>query len=436
MNGNGINGTPTKNSVRASLASLHLAVDEFGNVVDENAEREIDAFADRDRELATLPPAVAAPAWKRGTELAACIFAQATKPWIALTLGGTELVRVRTGGIVVVMGPTGAGKTSFVAGLLYERARDGHVVVVLSRELPADEFAARIVGMNCDASWPDVLTAKVARSDVERVLDLPTFFMLDRKNATIAALRKCVAAARTEFPDAPIVLAVDYVQILESEERETRAKVADVVARIDDIARDSGAVVLAISQMSRASSRAARSGEAVGADTTDAGAESAAIERVATVTLAIGQSGPQRDDGTCAVDISIGKARMSGGDRVFPGSYCGRSGRWRLTGEARPAQEVQSERQQNRAETAVANASHAIADRLSQSAEPLSRQQLQAKLGVRRQFVLAAVARLLDADPPRIVEVRKGAKVKGCWPLWTPERALHAGLDIVPQGAK
>jgi hypothetical protein len=130
-----------------------------------------------------------------------------------------------------------------------------------------------------------------------------------------------------------VLVAVDYLQIVESDMREERLKVADVIAKIDELARNHRAVVLAISQMSRASSRAARNGEAIGADSTDGGAESAAIERAATVTLSIGASGPEREDGTRAVDLSIGKGRMTGGDRVLPMSYCGRSGRWCLTGE-------------------------------------------------------------------------------------------------------
>jgi replicative DNA helicase len=72
---------------------------------------------------------------------------------------------------------------------------------------------------------------------------------------------------------------VDYLQIVESDKREERSKVTDVIARIDELARNHRTVVLAISQMSRASSRAARNGEAIGADSMDGGAESAAIER-------------------------------------------------------------------------------------------------------------------------------------------------------------
>jgi hypothetical protein len=55
------------------------------------------------------------PGWHRAPELVDAIIARAQEPWAAITLGGEELVRVRRGGSVVVMGPTGSGKTSLVS---------------------------------------------------------------------------------------------------------------------------------------------------------------------------------------------------------------------------------------------------------------------------------------------------------------------------------
>ena len=157
-------------------------------------------------------------------------------------------------------------------------------------------LGARAIGMQCDASWPgDVLTGKVPRPDMERSLALPRMLVLDRRAATLTALVSAIKTMKTECAGEPVLAVVDYVQIIESQEREARSKVADVIAQIHEIARY-GVVVIAISQMSRAASRSARSGEAVGADSTDGGAESAAIERAASVTLSIGSAGPDRED--------------------------------------------------------------------------------------------------------------------------------------------
>ncbi len=372
------------------------------------------------------PPA---PRYHRAPDLVGMIMSRASEPWCSLTLGGDELVRVRPGGMAVVMGPTGAGKSSLVVGILIEHARDRGPVVVLSRELPADELAARAIGMLCDASWPDVLTGRVPLSEMERVLGLPRMIVLDRRDATLRELTIAIEDIRAECPGEPVVIAIDYIQILESGERDARAKVADVIAQIDEIARAHRAVVIAISQMSRAASRAARGGEAVGADSTDGGAESAAIERAATVTLCIGSSGPDREDGTRAVDLSIGKGRMTGGDRVIPMSYCGRSGRWRVTGDARPAGEVKAERQQADASAAQTAAELALEMAATKATEPLTQADLIAKTGGNRKVATRAVRALLDRGD--LVEVRQRKPRASAWKVWTRARAEAAGVPIV-----
>jgi hypothetical protein len=265
--------------------------------------------------------------------------------------------------------------------MLIAHARDHGPVVVLSRELPMDEFGARMIGMQCDASWPDTLKGRVQRSEMERVLS-PRLFVLDRRNATLAALCEAIEAAQAEFLGEAVLVAVDYIQIINSGEREARAKVGEVIDRIDEITRRYRVVTMAVSQMSRVSSRAARAGEAVGADSTDGGAESAAIERVATVTLSIGACGPDREDGSRMVDLSIGKGRMTGGDRVLPMSYDGRTGRWCIIGASRPAAEVKAERESKRADARQLQAVLAIAATASKSPTSLTRAELGSSAGV------------------------------------------------------
>jgi hypothetical protein len=302
----------------------------------------------------------------------------------------------------------------------------------MSRELPADELMARAIGMQCDASWADVLQGRVGIDDMRRVADLPRMFIADRKDATLVRLAAMIQAAQAEYPDRLVLVAVDYLQIVESKERDPRAKVADVIAQIDDLLRGYGCVGILISQMSRASSRAARNGEAIGADSTDGGAESAAIERAATVTLAIGKSGPEREDGSYSVELSIGKHRMGGGDKVFPAEYVGRTGRWRITGEARPAAEVKAERDAANEDKKLRNAKLAIGGAARKADEPQTRAGLGKLAGVGNATTrTAAINALLDDG--EIVEVRQRANSRGpkVWKVWDRERATAAGLAIV-----
>lgn len=371
--------------------------------------------------------------WHRFPELVDVIMSRASEPWAQLTIGNEELVRVRAGGYVVVMGPTGGGKTSLVAALAIEHARNAGPVVAMSRELPADEFGARAIGMQCDAGWEDVLRGRVEEHEMRRRADLPRVFIADRKDATLPVLVQMIRAAQEEYPGQLVLAVVDYVQIVESKEGDPRAKVSDVIQQIDDILREHRCAGLLISQMSRAASRAARSGDAMGADSTDGGAESGAIERTASVTLSIGQSGPECEDGSRTVDLSIGKGRMSGGDQVVPMTYWGKSGRWRIAGAPRPAAEVRAERQDQSTGKRVDVLVRAIPSVLDSSDEPMSRRRVTTATGARDVDVRAAIKILLAAqrgEPGDAVEV--GQLKNNAYKLWTRRRAELASIPIVP----
>ncbi len=374
--------------------------------------------------------------WHRMPELVEVIMSRASEPWAQLTVGGEALVPVRGGGNAVVMGPTGGGKTSLVAAIAIEHARGIGPVVVMSRELPADEFVARQIGMQCDASWVDVLKGKVPIDDMRQRVN-PRVFIADRKDANLVRLVEMIRVALEEYPNQLVLVVVDYLQIVESDEHDPRARVSDVIQRIDDILREHRCVGLLISQMSRASSRAARHGEAIGADSIDGGAESAAIERTASVTLSIGQSGPQREDGTCAVELSIGKHRMGGGDRVIPMSYDGRTGRWRIAGASRSAAEVKAERAGERDSALVDAALSAMVEGAEAAPEPVTRAQLEemavARMGkCSRSVARAATAKALTTG--QLAEVQRKPPHSRAWLIWPPGKAVEAGIPLANKG--
>lgn len=384
-----------------------------------------------DTQRGPQPPPSDKPRWRRAPDLVDVIMAHAGDPWAKLTLGDEELVSVRCGGSIVVMGPTGSGKSSLVCSLIVEYARTQGPVVVMSRELPADELIARAIGMQCDASWSDVLRGKVSVEEMRHRADLPRMLIADRKDANLEVLEALIQATQAEYPDELVLVVVDYVQIVESSETEVRAKVTDVIARIDEILRAHGCVGILISQMSRANSRAVRKSEAIGADTTDGGAESAAIERAATVTLAVGASGPQREDGTCATDLNLGKHRMGGGDKVIPASYNGRTGRWRITGPARSASEVSAEKATTKATADQHAAEMAILGAAGKATEPQGRDDLSKACGKGWLIRKAAISALLARGD--LVKVRVKTKRAKDWRVCTPDHARAWGLAIISE---
>lgn len=364
------------------------------------------------------------------------IEARRGEEWVTLSLGGEEICRVRPGGMPVLMGPTGSGKTSLALDLVVDHVRAGGVAIVLSRELPADELVARLIGMQCDASWEDVLRGRVARSEMDRVTS-DRVLVLDRGDAMLTALATEIEAVQAEYRDASVLVVVDYAQIIDSGELDARAKVGDIMERLDEIARRYRVVVLALSQMSRAASRAARGGEAIGADSTDGGAESAAIERWASVTIQIGAVGEPADDGSCPVEISVGKGRMADRrDCVLPARSWGRTGRWRLVGEARPAAEVRAEREGQRDSAILTAAARAMVAGADAATEPVTREQLGgyavAAMGkCPRDIQRQAVARVLASG--ELAEVRRKPRKARHWLIWTPGKAHEAGIQLVSE---
>ncbi|MGE0551746.1 MAG: DnaB-like helicase C-terminal domain-containing protein [Kofleriaceae bacterium] len=366
--------------------------------------------------------------FQRCPDLVAAILARAGEEFVSHTLGGAELYRLRLGAMAILTGAPGTGKTSLATGVALEHARNKGPVVFLSLEMDADELGARAIGMQCCSGWEDALCGRVARTEMSRALALPKLLVLDGEHSTLQALESAVEVVRGENPGEPVMVVIDYLQILPSEERDMRARVAAGAQAIRRLAKRLRVVALVISQPSRAAGKALSSGELLGADSMTANAESAEIERAAYITLALGSSGPEREDGTRAVDLNVGKARMGGGDRVVPLSFDGRTGRMRVDGDARPAAEVKAERTTARNDKAVGTAALAIRSLLTNATEPMSRRDIRGRVTGTDAVIRAAVASLVADSASGVVEVEP--RKHNAYPVWTRERAAATGRII------
>jgi hypothetical protein len=355
-------------------------------------------------------------------------------PWIAIRIGEQDIVRLRAGAMAVLVGGPGSGKSTLAANVLYSHALDVGVAIMHSAELPGLEFTARLIGGKCDASWAGVLTGQVPLSEMRRVTALDRFFVLERKWATLANLRACIAAAQAQFPGQPILICVDYVQIIKAEGaaqggREERLRVSDIVEALDDIARTTGSVILALSQMSTANAKLARAGEALGNDAGELAAETSAFNRYATVALSIGKKTDPFEDGSRIVELSIGKSRMGEGDKVIPMREWGRSGKWIVEGEAKTAEQVREGRDVEKTAKREKATAAQIVGILTQSNRPLSRNELLETLTGTRADKLRLVRQALTQGA--ICEVSQRAGRSKSWCVWTSEKAGLAGLEII-----
>jgi len=370
----------------------------------------------------------AGPRWRRCRDVVPSIVTQAADPSVALKLGGDTIAEVRPGGIVLLIGASGGGKTSLAASLLVEHAQHVGPAIAMSLELPAEEFTGRVVGIRCDASWLDVLTGQVPEQWMRDALP-ERLIVIERRDASITALSDAIADMKREYPGQPILVACDYVQLVPSDEREIRRRVADAMARLDGVARDHRVALLALSQGSRQSSRGLTSGELKGAATTDAGAEAAELERWSTMTLAIGPHAPSEDGDSAIAELNVGKSRMGSGDRVIPMRYCGRSGRWRIAGESRPAAEVRAEHQAAADEQKRTSLENGLIG-ASRTPAPIAREKLIQTVTGSAAAKRAALAQLIARG--LIVEVRQRPPRSKAWLVWAPDLAAAAGTPIVP----
>lgn len=382
-----------------------------------------------DKRTAAAPKPPPRKPWRLASEYVADIRARANEAWVSLELGGREIVRCRPGGMVIVMGPSGGGKSSLTAALMVNHARFSGPAIYLSAELPGDEIAARMIGMQTDSSWEDVLRGRLADEFMRQALDLPRLAIVERRDATTNSLIKTIVEFKGLFPDQPILFAVDYTQIFGAPGDEARLRMSSVMAEIDTVARDYRAVGIPVNQMSRANARAARDGDKLGADTADMAAESAAIERFATVTLAIGGLKVVNEQGDQVGQLSVGKARMGGGDTVYPLRFEGRTGRCVIEGDAKPAAEVRAELAEKREVNAVENACMALLGAAGSASDPMSRNDLCKAARVKRELGLVAVAKLLQQGG--LVEVRVKKARSASWLIWTPDRARAGQIPLL-----
>lgn len=367
--------------------------------------------------------------WLCGGEIAKAVHVGTAKPWVSFMVGPDELCRVRVGGIIVVMGGSGSGKSSLTAGALIEHARHVGPAIIASRELPADEFGGRAAGMQCDASWEDVLRGRLRPEFVDDALDLPRLYVLEREHANFTTLERCIAAAKAAYPGQPVLVAADYIQILESSQREVRMQVADILDRFDRLLRREDCAGIAISQMSRLNADAVAGGDKLGAQTASGGAESAAIERFSTLTITIGVKSEPREDGTCDVDVNVGKGRMGFGDKVVPATFWGYSGRFRLSGEAKTPAQIRQERDGQRAEQNQQSIEFSLLGAASKATDAMSRRDLCAMVKGRKADKMAAIEILLERGD--LVEVAKRGHRSNSWQVCAPDLAKRLNLTTI-----
>jgi replicative DNA helicase len=157
-------------------------------------------------------------------------------------------------GLYVLVGGTGAGKTQLAVQTAVHAAQAGMRVLYLALELSRHDLAARVLGVIANEPWSLMLhgtltearlTSAVMRAEATvRALPLytecapPYGYSIDTLVARAWALR-------------PTLIVLDYLQLCGRPGEDLRASISRAAYAARSLARDLGAVVLALSSTAR-----------------------------------------------------------------------------------------------------------------------------------------------------------------------------------------
>jgi hypothetical protein len=300
----------------------------------------------------------------------------------------------------------------------------------VSRELSEVAAFARIGAMESETAWVDVLRGRTTEEAIDACMRLPRLVFLDEERTSFSQLSKAIGELKQDFPGQPIMLLVDYVQLMDASVRngmDARTRVADAVGMLRVLIQKTKVLGLVLSQMSRKNAEESRKGSKVGADTADGGAESAAIEQAAAITAQIGRQSALHADGSRDVALSIGKARYGGGDRVIELKQWGATGITKIIRDV-AASSFRQEEQETRDAEAREKLRSRILEGMERLGGPSSRSELVLEVGGNRQLVGAAIAALIASG--ELVEVAERRKQSRSWLIWSRKRATETGTAL------
>ena len=247
----------------------------------------------------------------------------AATPWPALD---AKLSGGLWPGLVVLVGNSGTGKSQLALQLSLQLSRNGAPALYVGLELDRLGIAARLAAMNYRlqnpkerpvAQWSELYTGRpkdeftaklpeVFTSARQHLAGLPFYFEQGPPDGwAISRLAPRVKQLRQEHPEGPLLVVLDFLQIIGQEDADTRADLRERIRKAAyvgrAVARDYDAIVLLVSSTSREHygklSGKDRKGEAIEpwpralpfGDLLGTGKESGEIEYAADVALVMCQ---------------------------------------------------------------------------------------------------------------------------------------------------
>lgn len=161
------------------------------------------------------------------------------------------------GELVVVAGRPGTGKTSFALNIARNVAKKGLAVAVFSLEMSREQLATRLLCTDAPVDLKKARSGQLVDADYEKlaksmklIAKLP-IYIDDTAGITTAQIRS--KAMRLGAKEKLGLVIIDYLQLMPSTGKmENRVlEVADITRSLKTVARDLGAPVMTLSQLSR-----------------------------------------------------------------------------------------------------------------------------------------------------------------------------------------
>lgn len=166
-------------------------------------------------------------------------------------------------GCHVLVSGTGAGKSTWALQLALHAARNGTAVAYAGLELEDTQIALRLAGELAKVGWSNLYTGESSIDDrakaraVQSELAALPFYLEsgDAMGWAASSMQTAAARLRKEHPAAPILIVVDFLQLVGPEpnmgRQDLRERIGRAAYMARDVARRFGACVLLVSSVAR-----------------------------------------------------------------------------------------------------------------------------------------------------------------------------------------
>lgn len=165
-------------------------------------------------------------------------------------------------GCYVLVGNTGTGRTQFAVEAALHAARAGVPSLYVALELGEVDLVARLLGLETGTPWSKVYRGEIGSTDLDaahkasaRLAGLPLYFDFGDPGgwdySRIAAGTDAVRAAAGLDDTKPVLVVLDFLQLVSGEERELRERIGRAAYAARDVARKRNAAVLLVSSTAR-----------------------------------------------------------------------------------------------------------------------------------------------------------------------------------------